>query len=199
MSDNVAVKDAGGTNRTMRATEKTGSIYVPHHITGGKTKVVTTSFTRPNDTNTYAIGDVVCNSTSAPVVMTFDACADGNAGSGVVIGASLVDGANQTLKGLFELWLFDTSPTIDNDNAAWTPTDAELATLVGIIPFSTARIGDATSGIGGNAVYAPDLPVNLPFVTGGSSDDLFGVLVARNAYVPVAQGTFAVRLFVLQD
>ena len=35
--------------------------------------VVVAQFTRPADTNAYAISDTVCNSTSAPVIMTFQA------------------------------------------------------------------------------------------------------------------------------
>lgn len=157
------------------------------------------SFTRPSDTATYAAGDVVCNSTSAPVAITFSNAVSHPGGGGVLMGAALIDGACQTLKGDFELWVFDTAPTMDNDNAAFTPTDAELQALVKIIPFgSSPKVGDATSGAGGNAVYDVDLTPRV-FKCTASEKNLYGVLVVRNAYVPVSAGTFAVRLMIAQD
>jgi hypothetical protein len=165
---------------------------------GSKQKVVSTNFTRPANTTAYAAGDAVTNSTSAPVIMTFDAVARANAGSGTVIGASLVDSANQTTKGQFELWLFDTTVTPDNDNAVFTPTDAECATLIGIVQFNLPFVGDATAGAGGNVVYIVN-NLSIPFTTGASVDDIFGLLVVRNAYTPVSAGVFTVRLQVIQN
>lgn len=166
---------------------------------GGHTVISSTSFTRPNDTATYASGDVVANSTSVPVVMTFANCARLNAGSGIILSALLIDGSNPTLKGDFELWLFRTSPAIDNDNALWTPTDAELATLVKVIVFGSApTLGDATVGAVGNCVY--DAPgVNQAFVCGAGVKTLFGVLVVRNALVGIALNTYTALLNIAQD
>lgn len=166
--------------------------------TGNLTNIVNGSFTRPNDTTAYASGDAMTDSTSAPTIINFANVASANNKGGVIIGATLIDSANQSTKGLFDLFIFDTTATPDNDNSAFTPTDAELATLVGVISFDTPINGDATSGAGGNAVY-PAVGLNLPFKTGASSRDLFGLLVARNAYTPVAQEVFTVRLNVLQD
>ncbi len=164
---------------------------------GGARVAVNASFTRPADVTAYAAGDAVTNSTSAPTVITFTNCAAANAGSGIIIGATLIDSASQATKGIFELWLFDTTITPDNDNAVFTPTDAELATLVGVIPFDISYVGDATLGAGGNAVYTASI-LNLPFVTGAGSRDLFGVIVARNAYTPVSAEVFTARLNIAQ-
>lgn len=171
-------------------------------VTGGSSgttpKQVLATFTRPNDTNAYAAGDAVTDSTSAPTVLTFSGCASANGGSGYILGALMVDSANQATKGIFELWLFDTTVTPDNDNAAFTPTDAECATLVAIIPLVASYVGDAQSGASGNAVYSsPEMM--RPFTCGGASDDLFGLLVVRNAYTPVASEVFTIRLRVVQN
>lgn len=153
----------------------------------------TATFTRPANTTTYTAGDVMSDSTSAPTVMTFRSVL--KEGCGAIQQAYLLDSANQTLLLGAELWLFSTAPVATNDNAAITFTDAELAFLVGVIDFAVAdgKIGLATSGAGGNAINvqsALGIPVKLP----GSNNDLYGVLVARNAYVPVSGEIFTITL-----
>lgn len=165
---------------------------------GAKQVNSSTNFTRPADTTAYAAGDAVTNSTSAPVVLTFASVARANGGSGVVIAAQMVDSASQATKGNFELWLFDTTVTPDNDNAVFTPTDAECATLIGIVQFATAFVGDATAGAGGNAVYVAQ-GLTIPFTCGGASTSIFGLLVLRNAYTPVSAEVFTIRLTVIQN
>jgi len=163
------------------------------YIYEGDTPSVNASFTRPANTTTYAAGDAVTNSTSAPVKITFTGVTPLPAGSNEVVGAILIDGANQTLKGQFELWLFDASVTPDNDNALFTPTDAELATLIGVIPLNAYYVGDATAGADGNVIF-PVQGLSLPLKCTGSLQDIYGLLVVRNAYVPVSAEVFEFRL-----
>lgn len=160
--------------------------------------VVTGSVQRPADTNTYAAGDAVTDSTSAPNKITFANAARVNGGGGIILDATLIDSANVATKGIFELWLFDKTVVPDNDNAAFTPDDTEMGTLVGVIPFDTSYIGDNNSGAAGNAAYKSGL-LNLPFVIGTAAKDLYGLLVVRNAYVPVSGETFTVRLNIIQN
>lgn len=162
--------------------------------------LITASFTRPNDTTAYAAGDAVTNSTSAPAALTFTSAADSNGGSGMIVGARLVDSAAQATKGQFELWVFAgaAAPTPDNDNAAFTPTDAELANIITVIPFTTPYTGDATAGAGGNCVYLAD-GVNAVFKCDSGTPNLFGLVVVRNAYTPVAQEVFTCILQIVQD
>jgi hypothetical protein len=158
----------------------------------GQCHTVAATFTRPSDTTAYASGDVVCNSTSVPTIMTFaDALKYNNA---VLQHAMIVTSANVATKPDLELWLFDTTVAMDNDNAAFTPTDAELLNLVGVVSFATGdfKAGDATGGAGGNAICEATnlgIPINP-----AAADDLYGILVARNAYVPVSGEVFTVRL-----
>lgn len=163
---------------------------------------VVATITRPNDALAYAAGDAVTNSTSAPVTTTFAGCARYLGGSGLIATATLIDSANQATKGVFELWLFNgnSAPAPDNDNAVFTPTDAELANLVGVIQFNTAFVGDATAGAGGNAVYHGVLPTfQIPFICGSAVKDLYGLLVVRNAYTPVNLEAFTIILNIIQD
>jgi len=151
------------------------------------------SFTRPADTTAYGIGDVVCNSTSSPTVMTFASVARANGGSGRIVGASLVLGSNPTTKPTYDLMLFDTAPAIDNDNALFTPTDAEMLKCVARIPFAVPTVGDAT-GTGTNCVYFAS--VLEPYICDPAAAALYGVLVARNAVTPSSADTYNVRLIV---
>ena len=157
-------------------------------------RTISTSFTRPSDTTAYAAGDVVCNSTSAPVIMTFAGAVNTDFQMGVIAQATLIDSANQSTKLDAELWLFDTTVTMDNDNAAFTPTDAECATLVGIVPFSTSywKVGDSSS----NAVCHVQ-GLAIPFNVVHASNALYEILVARNAYTPVSAESFTVRLHII--
>ena len=120
-------------------------------------KLIEASFTRPADVVAYASGDVYANSTTAPVIMTFAGAGRTAGAGGRILGATLIHGAAQTTKLSADLWLFDTTVVMDNDNAPFTPTDAEADTVVAVVPFLTAAdwsVGDATAGIGGNVVYA---------------------------------------------
>lgn len=163
----------------------------------GKGRVISASFTRPNDTTAYASGDVINNSTSAPVVLTFPrATVTQGQNFSIIAQAIMVDSANQTTKLEAELWLFDAAPTADNDNAAFTPTDAECANLLGVIPFNTFFVGDATSGAGGNVVYR-ETNLTIPVKTVAGDNAIYGVLVARSAYTPVAQESFTIKLGIL--
>jgi hypothetical protein len=165
---------------------------------GGKQKNVSANFTRPNDSTAYAAGDQVANSTSSPTVMTFSGVARANAGSGVIIAATLLDSAAQTTKGQFDLFLFDTTMTPANDNAAAAPTDTVMGTCIGVIQFNAPIVGDPTSGATGNCIFQAN-NLSIPFTTGASSQDIFGMIVVRNAYTPVAQEIFTVRLTVIQN
>jgi hypothetical protein len=165
---------------------------------GGRTVVISASFTRPADTNAYAAGDAVTNSTSSPSQMTFSGAGRVNGASGVILSAVLIDEANQTTKGQFELWLFDTSVTPDNDNAAFARSNAECETLIGVIPFNTAFVANAGSGSSGKVVFpAPGL--SIPFKCGGATTSIFGLLVVRNAYTPISAEKLVVRLQISQD
>jgi hypothetical protein len=164
---------------------------------GGHTAKPAATVTRPADTTAYAAGDVVNAGTGA--VITFAGCARANGLGGVIQHATLVDSAAQATKADLELWLFDTTFTADNDNAVFTPTDAELATVVCVIDMSAnVYVGDATAGADGNCVHQSDV-LNRAFTCEAADDDLYGALVVRNAYTPVSGETFTIQLHILQD
>lgn len=157
------------------------------------------SITRPSDTTPYTIGDVINESTSAGAVITFPlsgpGASVGKLGSGVIQSATLISSVAASTKLEGRLWLFDTTLTADNDNAEFTPTDAEMRTLVAVIQFpSTAWINaGATSP---NAVCQAQ-NLWLPINTLKDDNALYGVLEARNAYTPASGEVLTIRLGVL--
>ena len=149
------------------------------------------SFTRPANTTQYAAGDVVSDSSA---VMTFPNAL--REFMGTIKQATLIDSANQGTLLDSELWLFDTDPGVTTDNAAIDWTDAEVLRVVGVISFAVAngKVGLAGSGASGNAVNVQS-GLNIP-VRGLQTNDLYGVLVARNTYTPVSAEVFTVILAV---
>ena len=119
---------------------------------------------------TYVANDYVGTSTDP---MDFEGVVDKNGASGFILGATLIDYALQSVAG--ELWLFDTTVVPPADSAAWTITDAESATLIGVIPFSTYYASAANSVSNGT-------PANpLPFKCGSAVNDIYGCFVTRGA------------------
>lgn len=165
------------------------------------TAVAANSFTRPNNATAYAAGQVV-GPAGAAGYGTLANAARVAAGTGLVLHAQLRDGANQATKGSFELWLFDAAPTAHADAAALALTSGaggDLDKLVAVIPFANtdAVVANAGAGAAGAVVYGKEInPRGFRLPAGR---DLFYLLVARNAYVPVALERFLVRLTVAQD
>ena len=110
-------------------------------------------------------------------------------GAGAVLEAVLIDYAAQSVAA--ELWLFDTTLDTPHDSAPWTLSDAEAATCIGVIPFTT-YYADALNvvSMGGN-------PNPLGFKCGAASQAIFGCLVTRGAPT-YAAGDLTVRLKVLR-
>lgn len=191
----TTIRDAAGNERGANVDANSDL----RTVAGGITVTVSTTITRPSNTDTYAANDVICDSTSAPTIQTITGCSRYNLGTGTIIDAVLIDGGNETLKLDADFFLFDTTVTMDNDNAAFTPTDTELGTCVGVISFigGTARSG--TAGTSGNCFY-PNALAGTPIVfTTVTTTTLYGILVARNAYVPISGETFKIRMKILQD
>lgn len=179
--------------------------------------IISDAFTRPANTTVYAVGDAMADSASAPTANELALVTRKVNGYALIKSATLIDSAAQETPGDFEAWLFNAAPGLDNDNAAFTPTDAELLTLVAVIPFYNKNVdynatgpvitsytnpahsdGDATAGAGGNRVIIKD-NLNKLVKSSATSRSLFWVLVARNAYTPVSAETFTLKLDLLQD
>lgn len=173
--------------------------WEPMQVSGGflwvrsvtKFVTVSTDVTRPADTTAYAANDALSDSTSSPTSggFTFTGAARASGGSGIVTDA-IVASSNDpatTLQG--EIFIFDTSVTNINDNAAFAVSDAEIKTLVGIIPFNIADAGN------NDAAWVSNL--NMGFTCVGSANLRFLVRV-KNAYTPASAEVLTVRLKIMQ-
>ena len=161
------------------------------------TKTITGTITRPANTTTYAAGDVVAASGGDHFV--FEKAVQCKGGSGEITAARITSSQNASTAMDAELWLFRTNIAEAGDNAAFAPTDTEMLTRIGIIDFATAnwKIGNSGSAAAGNRACET---VNLGIVfSGGATTTIYGVLVTRNAYVPVSGEVLTVDLMITQD
>lgn len=162
-------------------------------------KIITASYTRPADTTAYAAGDMLADSTSAATVLTFAGVARGNGLGFILDGVSLIYSGAPATKPDLELHLFDTAPTLQNDNATWNPLDADLdkALLMISFPGSGATIC-APLASSGNMVQHASPAIRSHACAAGASA-IYGVLVVRNAYTPTSGEKFTFRLHAIQD
>jgi hypothetical protein len=157
----------------------------------GSGVTVTTTVTRPADTNAYAANDALSNSTSAPTSggFTLSSLARASGGSGLITDIMIVSSNDPATLLQGELWLFDAATTNINDNAAFALSDGDALLLVGVVPFTLAS---SQAGSGTNSVYhATNL--NIGFTCVGTADLRFLVKV-KNAYTPANAETLTVRV-----
>ena len=154
---------------------------------GGHTKCIDVTPTLSVGAS-YASGDYVGTNN---VPMTFVDAARITGGTGLIMGAVLIDKKISSVAG--ELWLFDTAPTgLGADSVAFTISDADALRCIGIIPFNTYYASTLNSISPG----APATP--LAFQCLANSKNLYGAFVTRGAPAWIDQDvTF--RLRVLQD
>ena len=158
------------------------------------TRTVSRSFTRPADTVAYASGDVVNNSTTAPVIMTFSGMSREPGRGGTIQSAVLTMSSVASLAAELDLYLFDTAPVMQNDNAVWSPSDTEIQALVAVISFYSVQRRTSAN----NVQYVAGT-LGQSYTCTPTSTNLFGLLVARNGYVPASSEQFTVRLMAIVD
>lgn len=166
----------------------------------GQVVTPTAFFSRPNDTNTYTAGDVISNSTTtaASQYMTFVNAAPLGSTTACIQQATIAITANvAALQPDLQLYLYDTTPPMQADNAAFAATNDQIRSLICIIAFPVASMVVTNTGVGaaGNIICNVQGLV-IPFTTVNGSN-IYGHLVVRNAYVPVASTYFQVRLNVV--
>lgn len=149
-----------------------------------RAKVVRLSATPTISTTAYAAGDAIGG------LLTFSNAARSSGGSCRIDAVQIVDKAQQYAD--INLVLFDRSITAPTDNAAFDPTDAELANVVGVVPIG----GGFYYGFNDNGV-ASISGLGITAVLNGT--DLFGVLVAVTAPTYGTTSDLVVTATILQD
>ena len=162
-----------------------------------KPVTVVSSFVRPNNTTTYAIGDIIYPAVPAGPAVQVKALHFANAlgfyDSGFIAEAQLKVFSAQSTKLSADLHLF-TGPLagtpVDNDPFAidTNVTLADMTKHLKTISFPNS----AAVELGGFTFYEV-APSKIVAAAPGSTS-LYGILVAKNAYVPIANEKFVIQL-----
>jgi len=155
------------------------------------------SITRPANATQYAALDVISEVTTNDhftlgkdgKAITFPSVGQG----GIITGARLLSSqAHATVLPDIDVWLFHTDIAEVADNAAFAPTDAEMATLLTILEFSSWVKGTVTAGADGNSISVLN-DQNKSFIL-ESHEFMYGQMVVQNTYTPVASEIFTISL-----
>jgi hypothetical protein len=158
-----------------------------HSIKTLVTKKSAASITRPANTTAYTAGDVLSGADDGHFV--FVDSINPSAKTGEVIGATITLDVSQATPPNIDLVLFSADTADQADNGAVSFTDAEMATVVGVINFNDWFDG-------GNSMVQV-ASASIPFQLGGKN--LYGQAVVQNAYTPTSGESFTVTLMVRQD
>ena len=159
---------------------------------GGKTIIAGASLTRPSDTNAYAVGDLIGNSTTAgsvsPMALAVGRIAQG---TGMIRRARLkvndTAWANATVRAHF----YKNSPTAANgDNSPWSTTESEYRDMVLDKSFSDPFV----KGIG-----VPAAGSEINFDCAADSQGIYALLEARTAVTPGSAKTFGLTVEALAN
>lgn len=172
---------------TPAGTNALGFITIP--------ATISTTVTRPSDTNAYAANDCWSTSTSAPTVggSTLTGMGRASGGSGRINDAVITSSADPATLLQGEIWIFDTSVTEVNDNAAFALSDADVLKLVLVLPFTLASTV-AGSGTNSAAIISN---INKTYSCVSSANLRFLIKV-KNAYTPISGEVLQVRLGIEQ-
>ena len=146
------------------------------------------SFTRPADTTTYAVGDLIANSTTAGSVVPMEFTVARSNGGGVSIEKMRMFKSGTGISGAaFQLRLYRESPTVSNgDNGAYLCNKA--ADFLGAFNFSLADMIVHTDGVACNGITSTGYPVQANVKAGQTK--VYGLLYAAAAYAPTSAESF---------
>jgi hypothetical protein len=137
---------------------------------------------------TYSIGDVI---TSGVLPITFENVFEMQGGSGILYNSTLI--TNETQDVDFMLQLFTTSfAIVDGSPINYTIGGASIVpNAVATLRFTTrAAYSYNTSGF----IYLADFVSPLSVNAAANSTNLFGVLIALNAYTSTANTNFHINI-----
>lgn len=178
-----------GTLRVSIASDSTGQVALAAGTatvgaTFGFAGTATTTITRPADASAYTANDAFADSTSAPTTggFTLSSMCRTSGGSGVITDATIIYSTSSSVSGTF--YIYDSAPTAQNDNAAWSVSDSDQLKLVGTIPFVTVADGV-------NAVQNVQ-NLNMGYTCSGSANLRYMVKITTG-YTPASGDTLTLR------
>lgn len=158
--------------------------------TFGFAGTATTTITRPADTSAYTANDAFADSTTTPTSggFTLSNMCRISGGSGILTDATFVYSTSVAVAGT--VFIYDSAPTAQNDNAAWSVSDSDQLKLVGTIPFATVADG-------ANAVHNVQ-NLNIGYTCSGSANLRFMVKITTG-YTPASADTLTIRAKFIQS
>ena len=152
-------------------------------------RVASVELTRPADTTAYIAKDAISNSTTAPVVLTFDNLARIQGGALYIVKARLItDQSTNTAR--YRLHLYSTAPTPINDNAPYAVLYSNRALRHGYVDFSAL----ATEGTGSTAAMTLNADVRLALTAADGSRAIYGMLEVLDGFTPTSGQKFFIEL-----
>lgn len=181
-----------GNTANTTAWKVDGSAVVQPTI--GFTAIAGGSFVRPSDTNVYASGDLVANSTTAGSVVPITVAAGRvNDGTGMVRRVRLTTSSTGVTNKSFRVHFYKTTPTVTNgDNGVWLSTES---TYLGACDVTIDKaFSDGAKGVG-----APNAGSEINFAPSSGTQNIFALIEARAAYTPTSAETITLACEVLQN
>ena len=148
------------------------------------------TFTRPADTNVYADGDLVANSTTAASVTVMSFTYGGNNTAFEFPIVRLQKSGTTATNASFRLRLYSTAPTVATvgDNGVYATNVAGFASMIGYYDGTLIGHSDGCSGF-----LVPETGVIKPEYL-GHAGTVYGLLEARAAYTPSSGEIFIATL-----
>lgn len=159
-------------------------------VAGGYTTVLTTTLTRPADTTAYTAGDEMTDTGGA--IQTITGAARFSGGSGIIQGVYVSQSTLWTTKPAMEIWVYDTTSTPVADNGAFAPTDGVTDTCIAVIPVTATYAGTVNQALDSGQI-------SVPFVTSGSANLFFRIVIRNAAQDSANSGVTKFRWRILQD
>lgn len=178
-----------GTLRVATSTDSTiGTVTtLTSGNVGGFTTYVSSTITM-SVAGAYATGDYM-GTTTTP--QSFSSVVRTSGGTGIINSITISDKITNANVAM-ELWLFSATFTAPTDNAAWTVTDGEALTVLGVIPIITSK----WYASGANQIYYDD---TIRMIIKTAATSLFYALVAKGTTPAFTSGDLTLNLGILQD
>lgn len=160
-------------------------------LSGAAARTISASFTRPNDTSAYAVGDLVANSTTAGSVVALSWANFSTSGSFYPVAVLLRKSGTSTTNAQFRVHLYSVAPTVatTGDNGVYATNVAGNANWIGSYDGTMA----AGHSDGCSVTCVPTEGVIDPGDL-GQNPTVYALIEARGAYTPSANEVFTAVL-----
>lgn len=195
------VRIAGKAVASLPAAVDAGDVVDPYfdlkgrlHVkAGGISDVIDVTVTRPDNATQYSANDIIGDVSGDGIFVIPNAALE-LGGTGSILNLVLLVSAVEAVKPNLEVWFFDTRPALIADNAPFAITDPEIKRCLGVLDLDGVPLETAN-----NLLYRVVSFNPIVFRCLAGSRDLYGALVEKGTYTPVASEVYTLRVGVGQD